>query len=60
VKVSGIQLFENYSIVNYTQESNDIPTDIEGLLKCSFDFDTLPGSGITTASMVETISSLSV
>jgi len=60
VKVSGVQTLNEDSVVTWTKNSNNIPPVIELLLNSSVDLDSTPGSGRTTALMVETISSQSV
>ena len=60
VFVTGVQVFDGSTIATWTNESQNIPPDVQPLLNASFDMDTAPGSGITTALMVETISSQSV
>ncbi len=59
-KVTGVQTFDGAGITNWTKNSKNIPAAINSLLNASCNLDTYPDSGITTASMVETISSQSV
>jgi len=60
VHVTGVQTLDRNKINTWTGSSSKIPADIKPFLSASFDLDTSPGSGITTATMVETISSQSV
>lgn len=60
VQVCGVQKFENNQVSTYNKDSSFIPPDVAPFLNASFDFDTAPASGRTTASMVETLSSQSV
>jgi hypothetical protein len=60
VEVTGVQTFDGTQISTWTQNSNNPPPSVAPLLSASFDLDTQPGSGISSALMVETISSQSV
>ena len=60
VNVTGVQAFNNDQIQNYNQSSEDIPADVKPFLNASFNLDTKPKGGMTTASMVDTISSQGV
>lgn len=60
VSVTGLQIFDGTSLNTWTLESQNIPPDVTPLLDANFDLNTAPASGITTALMVETISSQSV
>jgi hypothetical protein len=60
VVVTGVQLFDGSKVQTWTKNSNNIPANVAPFLNASFDLDTQPATGITTASMVETISNQSV
>jgi hypothetical protein len=58
--VTGVHTFDGKNIRHWKGLESDIPQDILSLVNASFDLDTTPGSGRTTAAMVETVSSQSV
>jgi hypothetical protein len=60
VKATGVQTFDGNQVTTWTKDSANIPADIQILLNASFDLDTHPGSGTTTATMAENISNQSV
>ena len=60
VQVTGVQTFDGTNLNTWTSSSQNIPPSVLPFLSASFDMDTTPASGITTATMVETISSQSV
>ena len=59
-QASGIQVFNGSSVITYTNTSPGLPDQIKSLLNTSFDLNTFPASGRTTALMVETVSNQSV
>lgn len=64
VHVSGVTTFDPESnkppVTWQPSDITNAPPDVKPFLGASFDLDTAPGSGISTASMVETISNQSV
>ena len=60
VNVTGVQTFNGDEIQSYNQDSKDIPSDVAPFLKAQFNLDTMPKGGVSTASMVDTISSQGV
>jgi hypothetical protein len=60
VNVSGVQTFDGNLINTWTKESANIPDDVKPFLNASFNTNTSPASNITSAVMVETVSSQSV
>ncbi|MGN6639716.1 MAG: hypothetical protein ACTHJ8_12455 [Mucilaginibacter sp.] len=58
--VTSVQTFSNGAVNTYTKASPNIPPEIIPLLNASFDLDTEPGNGRTSATMVETISNQSI
>ncbi len=60
VTVTGVQTFDGVAVNTWTNASENLPPNVKPFLQASFDFDSSPGNGITTACMVETISSQSV
>ena len=60
VNVTGVQTFDGSEVITWTNESSTTPAPIQTLLRASFDLDTVPGNGTTSACIVETISSQSV
>lgn len=60
VKVTGVQLYADESLKSFNSESKDVPDTFGNYFSANVNLDTLPKSGITTASMVETLSSQSV
>lgn len=59
-QASGVQVFDGTNINSYTSSSPSVPPAVAGILQTSFDLNTEPASGITTALMVETVSNQSV
>lgn len=59
VHVTGVQTFDGSTVHTYNKSSKNIPNDVLPFLNASFDLDTAPATGITTASMVETVSNQS-
>ena len=60
VGVTGVQTFDGQNLQTWTKDSINIPAEVYPFLKAAFDLDTAPNTGITTATMVETISSQSI
>lgn len=60
VNVTGVQTLGTNEIKTWTLGSQNIPPDVLPFLNCGFNLNTSPSSGISTANMVETISSQSV
>ncbi|MBK6814694.1 MAG: hypothetical protein IPL56_07890 [Saprospiraceae bacterium] len=58
-EVTGVQTFDGTVITLYDDKSSYIPPEVAPLLSAKFDFDATPGSGKTTALMVETVSNQS-
>ncbi|MDZ4756977.1 MAG: hypothetical protein SGJ10_02405 [Bacteroidota bacterium] len=58
--VTGVQTCDGNSVTTWSETSDAIPLDVAPFLGASFDLNTAPASGRTTALMVETISSQSV
>ncbi len=59
-QVSGIHTFDGKNLKLWTGVEPNMPPEIEAFLDSAIDLDTTPASGISTAMMVETISSQSV
>jgi hypothetical protein len=57
---SGVQLFNGQQIQSYSPGMGSVPPTITKLLGTSFNLNTTPDSGITTALMVETVSNQSI
>jgi hypothetical protein len=58
--VRSVQTFSDGVVNTYTSDSSNIPPEVVPLLSASFDLDTVPNNGRTSATMVETISNQSV
>jgi hypothetical protein len=59
-QVCGVQLCDQKGVHTYAPGGADLPPAVQPFMNLSFDLDTTPASGITTATMVETISNQSV
>ncbi len=59
VNVTGVQTFEQGTILNYNKSSKNTPADVQRMLNASFDLYPKESKSISSACMVETISSQS-
>lgn len=60
VNVTSVQTFDGTTISTWTNKSANIPPDVQPFLSAGVNTNTTPNSGISTAVMVETVSSQSV